>query len=169
MGIDTLGSGRRPAATALLAAAALAAIAAGCGGSAAAPGRAATAPAASPGARGAPQVHLALAGGGAPVRLRSCGFDERYRTYRFGGYVHYAGRVSPAPAGSWSVKVKLKRCIPHGYSETFFEIVPGRSDGSFAGVVPTLNPNTFYVRADFKYAGGTARSPLAFFRTVGHG
>jgi hypothetical protein len=114
-------------------------------------------------------VSLGLLGGGPAVRLSACGFTERYRTYRFGGFVRYTGRVTPAPAGRWEVKVKLKRCIPHGYSETFFEIVRGRPDGSFAGMVPTLNPNAFYVRADYEGPAGTVRSPLAFLRTVGHG
>jgi hypothetical protein len=120
-------------------------------------------------AAAASRVTLSLLGGGTPVRMRSCGFSARYRTYRFGGYVHYTGRVTPAPSGAWRVKVKLKRCIPHGYSETFFEWVRGRPDGTFTGIVPTLNPNTFYVRADYERPGGTVRSPLAFFRTAGHG
>jgi hypothetical protein len=114
-------------------------------------------------------VTLSLNGGGRPVRLKACGLTGPYRSYRFGGYVSYVGRVTPAPSGSWQVKVKLKRCIPHGFSETFFEWVKGRADGTFSGQVPKLNPNEFYVRADYERPGGTVRSPLAFFRTYGHG
>jgi hypothetical protein len=114
-------------------------------------------------------VTLSLVGGGRPVRLRACGLTGSYRSYPFGGYVSYAGRVTPAPPGAWQVKVKLKRCIPHGFSETFFELVKGRPDGTFSGKVPKLNPNEFYVRADYERPAGTVRSPLAFFRTYGHG
>ena len=93
-----------------------------------------------------------------------------YPTYSFGGFVHYAGKVTPPPSGAWSVKVKLKRCVPHGYSESFFEIVAGRGDGSFSGIVPKLNPNTFYVRAEYRPSPGRLLlSRPAYFRVVGHG
>jgi hypothetical protein len=126
-------------------------------------------PGPAPAVAASPRVTLSLLGGAPGPRLTACGLSARYRTYRFGGFVRYSGRVTPTPAAGWTVKVKLKRCIPHGYSETFFEIVRGRPDGSFGGLVPKLNPNTFYVRADFMHPRGTSRSPLAFFRTVGHG
>ena len=93
-----------------------------------------------------------------------------YPTYRFGGFVRYVGSVTPAPPGSWSVKVKLKRCVPHGYSESFFEMVRGQPDGTFSSIVPKLNPNEFYVRAEYRpSAGQVFLSRPAYFRVVGHG
>lgn len=120
-------------------------------------------------AAGQPGVSLSLEGGGKPERIEACGMTGSYKDYPLGGYVRYSGRVTPTPSGAWQVKVKLKRCTPRGFSETFFELVSGRSDGTFSGQVPKLNPNEFYVRADYRRPAGTVRSPLAFFRTFGTG
>jgi hypothetical protein len=157
------------AVTVLLATAGLAAAGSGChsaGSGAAATRSAPTAPAS---AAGKPRVALALVGGSRPMRLTACALTGEYRSFGLGGFVPYRGRVTPSPAGSWSVKVKLKRCIPHGFSETFFEIVRGRRDGSFSGIVPKLNPNEFYIRADYSGPTGTVGSPNVFFRTTGRG
>jgi hypothetical protein len=115
-------------------------------------------------------VSLRLLGGGPSERLRACDVLTDYPTYRFGGFVDYSGRVTPAPSGDWSLQVKLKRCVPNGYSESFFEIVKGRPDGTFAGIVPKLNPNEFYVRANYRPPGGKlVLSRPAYFRVIGRG
>ncbi|GAC1523114.1 MAG: hypothetical protein NVS2B6_08660 [Thermoleophilaceae bacterium] len=101
--------------------------------------------------------------------MTACRMRGLYPTYKLGGFVAYRGVVNPPPPGAFTVKVKLKRCIPHGFSETFFEHVRGRPDGSFSGVVPKLNPNAYYVRADYEGPGEISRSRLAYFRTTGRG
>jgi hypothetical protein len=141
---------------------ALATAAAGCGSSTP---RAATAPPAQAGPAGRPGVALSLLGGTPSGRITACGFTGDYRDYDLGGFVAYRGRVTPVPKGRWTVKVKMKRCTPHGFSETFYEIVRGRTDGTFSGKVPKINPNEFYVRADYTGARGVMRSREAFFRT----
>lgn len=114
-----------------------------------------------------PTVTLSLLDGGAPKRLRACDVLTNYPTYSYGGFVRYEGKVTPAPSGSWSMQVKLKRCVPNGYSESFIDTVDGKSDGTFSGLVPKLNPNEFYVRADYRPSAGRLYSSRpAYFRVV---
>jgi hypothetical protein len=139
----------------------VAALLGGCGGSSPRPPEQA-APKAGP-----TSVSLKLLDGGEAARLRACDVLTNYPTYDYGGFVRYDGRITPRPSGNWSLQVKLKRCVPNGYSESFMEIVDGRPDGTFSGMVPKLNPNEFYVQAQYRPAAGKLYlSRPEYFRVV---
>src|SRR5438067_12905049 len=65
------------------------------------------------GAASGTQVTLNLKGGFADHQRVACGDLHHYTYYHRRHRIKFDGRVSPAPSGSWDVKLKLKRCV-HG-------------------------------------------------------
>src|SRR3954453_1517004 len=87
------------------------------------------------GAAGGTNVSLNLKGGYANHQKVACGDLHHYTYYHKRHRIRFDGRVTPAPSGSWEVKLKLKKGV-HGTFKTVHQHHyrgrrRGRFDGSF--------------------------------------
>lgn len=95
--------------------------------------------------------------GGRSQDLTACGAVHHYAVFGSRGGQEFAGTVTPAPAGRWKVKVKLKVCR-HGAFTTIAKVPASRDKhtGAFRGVLPRLPQGAYFARASV-YLNGVRR------------
>ena len=110
-------------------------------------------------------VQLNLQGGYANRRLTACTLEHHYTFFRPRTKITMDGGVSPTPAGSWQVKVKVKQCLRGRFRAIWSRHVSGRSDGTFRVTYRTSRSGYFFARAYYYGVTPTARSDKQYFRS----
>jgi hypothetical protein len=109
-------------------------------------------------------VTLNLHGGYANHTVRACGITHHYTYFRPRRTISYSGTVSPAPSGSWQVKLKLKKCVRGRFVTVFQTRVSGRSGGRFSGSFRRSTRGFYFARAYYYGVRPAVRSDKEFFR-----
>jgi len=110
-------------------------------------------------------VLLNLQGGYANRTLRACAILHHYTFFHRGQSIAMNGSVSPTPsAGTWRVKVKVKRCLTGRFRTIWIGHAAGRSDGTFLIAFRPRSPGFFFVRAYYDGVRPTATSDKQYFR-----
>jgi hypothetical protein len=109
-------------------------------------------------------VQLNLLAGNANRQLKACGITHHYTVYRVGARVTMSGKVLPAPAGTWDVKIKLKKCLNGRFQAIWSTHARGHADGSFKASYPARRRGSFFARAYYYGVTPAVRSDKQFFR-----
>ncbi|HEX8977344.1 MAG TPA: hypothetical protein VF781_12585 [Solirubrobacteraceae bacterium] len=108
------------------------------------------------------RISLELVGAGPRVSVSDCGSTRHYLAYPAGGTIAFHGTV--VPAGSWSVKLKLKACSGGTFQSAGDVGARVAANGSYAGTFPAPIAGTYFARAELKHAGAqVSRSTKVYF------
>ena len=105
-------------------------------------------------------VTLRLTSGSGSVIEKVCGARASFASYHVEGRVPFTGTVTPAPAGSFRVRVVVKRCFGSSFEVVTTLSARGAAGGQFAGSFPVHARSDCYVQVF--YSG--ALSPRRYFR-----
>src|SRR5215831_9666486 len=98
------------------------------------------------GAAGGASVSLDLKGGYKNHQEVACGDLHHYTYFRKGSRVKFDGKVTPAPAGKWRIKLKLKRCSNGSFRTVYQHHFRGRSGGRFDGSFRRQQSGHYFAR-----------------------
>ena len=92
-------------------------------------------------------VTIALTGGYAKRPVTACGLRRGYGFYRVGGKVPFQGTVSPAPSGTFGVRVVVRRCFGRRFTVVKEVRATGGHGGRYRGSFPVSVASNCYVQA----------------------
>ena len=119
------------------------------------------------GAAGGVSATLNLKGGYRNHQEVACGDLHHYTYFHKGGRVKLDGRVTPAPAGKWRVKLKLKRCSHGAFRTVYQHHFKGRSGGRFDGSFRRTQSGHYFARIYYYGVTPTVESDKQQFRIKG--
>jgi hypothetical protein len=91
-------------------------------------------------------VTIALTRGYAKRPVTACGLRRGYRFYRLGGKVSLQGTVSPAPSGTFHIRVVVRRCSGREFT-VVKEVRATGGGGRYRGSFPVSAVSNCYVQA----------------------
>jgi hypothetical protein len=110
-------------------------------------------------------VTLNLQGGYANRTLKACALTHHYTLFHRGRAISVNGAVSPAPSGTFRVKLKVKQCVRGRFRAVWVGNAQVQPGGTFQGTVPPRRVGYFFARA-YYYVGTTAfRSDKQYFKS----
>jgi len=109
-------------------------------------------------------VTLNLQGGYANRQLTECSLKHHYTFFHAGNAITMKGSVTPAPASSWRVKLKVKQCLRGSFRAVWAGYASGHADGSFKTTYRASRRGFLFARAYYYGATPTARSDKQYFR-----
>lgn len=113
------------------------------------------------------EVVLNLEAGSVNRTAKACSLVHHYTFYKRAVGIRMNGVVSPPPAAaSWSVKVKVKRCVAGRFRTIWVGHVTGRKAGRFDLVFRTRRPGYYFARAYYYGATPPAESDKEYFRVT---
>jgi len=108
------------------------------------------------------RISLEVVSAGQRVSVSACGSTRHYLAYPAVGTIAFRGTV--LPAGSWSVKLKLKACFGGAFQSAGGVAAKVAGGGSYAGTFPAPIAGTYFARAELKHAGAqVSRSSKVYF------
>lgn len=112
-------------------------------------------------------VGLNLNGGYKNRNIVACGDLHHYTFYHHsGGKIHFNGHVSPAPNGSYRVKLKLKKC-KHGTFRTVWQKhYHGHPAGRVKGAFGPPKRGEYFARLYYYGSNPTAESDKQQFKVT---
>jgi hypothetical protein len=106
-------------------------------------------------------VTLGLKGGSGNRTLRACGIRHHYTLYRPGARIAFDGTVAGA-AGSFAVKVKVKRCVGGRFADVSKVPATGKA-GRYRGVLGATPRGLYFARTTYR-AGAVLKSDKQYFK-----
>jgi len=109
-------------------------------------------------------VHLNLNGGYANHNVTACGDLHHYTYYHRGSTIHFNGSVSPAPTGSYRVKLKLKECKSGTFRTVYQKHFKGHPGGQVKGAFSRNDKGYYYARLYYYGTTPTSESDKQQFK-----
>lgn len=110
-------------------------------------------------------VSLNLNGGYKNRNIVACGDLHHYTFFhRSGGNIHFNGRVSPAPSGSYRVKLKLKKCKNGAFRTVWQKYYQGHPLGRVKGAFAPPKRGYYFARLYYYGTTPTAESDKQQFK-----
>ena len=110
-------------------------------------------------------VSLNLQGGYANRTLKACALTHHYTLFHRGRAISVNGAVSPAPSGTFRLKLKIKQCLRGRFRTVWVGSAHVRSDGTFRGTLPPRRVGYFFARAYYEGAT-TVKSDKQYFKST---
>lgn len=109
-------------------------------------------------------LQLNLAGGYANRELTACSLRHHFVFFHQRAAIAIKGSVTPAPSGTWEVKVKVKQCLRGRFRTVWFRHAPGHVDGTFKTSYPAPRRGDFFARAYYYGVTPAATTDKQYFR-----